>query len=103
VRGSLFVYIAAGCRDDDPNNCGPDAAHRLCCSGHTIAAPATWLNLSPADHIMASRLLLARCDAIVMLPLWHRSDAAKIWREFARSHGIRVYYYPNLPSSVDNT
>jgi nucleoside 2-deoxyribosyltransferase len=36
--------------------------------------------------------LMARCDAVLMTPDWERSTGARAEHEYARTHGIPVFY-----------
>lgn len=36
--------------------------------------------------------MLARCDAVVMTADWQRSSGASAEEQYAREHGIRVFY-----------
>ncbi len=49
------------------------------------------------DYIKGDLEMLARCDAVVMLPNWANSKGAGKEREYARRLGIPVYFYPDLP------
>jgi hypothetical protein len=49
------------------------------------------------DYIRGDLELIVGCDAMVMLPVWEQSSGAKIEKEFAKSIGVPVYYYPQLP------
>lgn len=40
--------------------------------------------------------LLARCDAVLMTPDWHRSSGARAEEEFARKRGIPVFYESDI-------
>lgn len=42
--------------------------------------------------------IIARCDAILMLPNWEESKGAKMELYYANEHQIPVYYYPDIPS-----
>ena len=50
-------------------------------------------NAAP-DHVWldGDLELLARCDAVLMTPNWHRSAGASAEREHALSRGIPVFY-----------
>lgn len=39
-------------------------------------------------------VMLERCDCIVMVPGWERSEGAKAEKHFAESKGIPVFYWP---------
>lgn len=49
------------------------------------------------DYLIGDIQLLARCDAILMLPNWQESNGACKEYEYARNNAIPVYYYPVLP------
>lgn len=49
------------------------------------------------DYINGDLEILARCDAIIMLQGWNGSNGATMEKEFAKSLGIPIYYYPELP------
>lgn len=44
------------------------------------------------DYLRVGALWLERCDAILMLPNWERSDGARCEHELACSLGLRIYY-----------
>ena len=39
-------------------------------------------------------VMLERCDCIVMIPGWERSEGAKAEKEFAKERDIPVFYWP---------
>ena len=39
-------------------------------------------------------VMLERCDCIVMIPGWERSEGAKAEKKFAESKGIPIFYWP---------
>jgi hypothetical protein len=49
------------------------------------------------DYIKGDLELLARCDVLVLMPNWIDSNGAKEEKEYARSLGMPIYYYPELP------
>lgn len=42
--------------------------------------------------------ILSTCDALLMLPDWHKSPGANAEKEYAEYLGIPVYFYPNIPA-----
>ena len=51
--------------------------------------PSVWLN--------GDLEIVARCDAVIVLPGWETSFGTKGEIKFAKEHWIPVYYYPNRP------
>lgn len=48
-------------------------------------------------YILGDLEILARCDAVVLLPGWRESVGAQEEASFAHEHGIPVYEHPVLP------
>ena len=51
-------------------------------------------DIPPETWIQGDLEILARCDAILMIPGWTKSSGAKAERDYALEHGIEVLYYP---------
>jgi len=49
------------------------------------------------DYIKGYLAIIARCDAVVMLPGWEDSYGATQERNHAQGLGIEVFEYPTLP------
>ncbi len=49
------------------------------------------------DYIKGDLEMLARCDAVVMLPNWFSSPGAMAEKVFAKNLGMPIYYYPDIP------
>lgn len=49
------------------------------------------------QYLEGDLALLARCDAIVMLPRWSESKGARRELDYALRRSILVYYCPELP------
>lgn len=54
-------------------------------------------NIPYESYIYGDMEILARCDAILMLPQWEESDGATQEKERAVLLGMPVYIYPDLP------
>jgi hypothetical protein len=54
-------------------------------------------NCYPEVYLLGDLEILARCDAMVVLPGWEHSSGTKGEIEFAVRRGIPVTYYPDLP------
>jgi len=54
--------------------------------------PSIWLN--------GDLEIVARCDAVIVLPGWETSAGAKGEIQFAEERKIPVYYYPDRPVSA---
>ena len=76
-------------------------------SGYTVICPHanSDLPVSLADkEVEASRWLggdleiVARCDAVVVLPNWEQSEGTKGEIAFAKERNIPITYYPELPA-----
>jgi hypothetical protein len=75
-----------------------DLGHAVICphtntSQFLVPTRATYRQIMKGDLMM-----VARCDAIVMLPNWKASNGATEEFEYAKKLGVPVYYYPDLPS-----
>jgi hypothetical protein len=53
--------------------------------------------VGPIKWIEGDTQIIARMDAIVVLPEWEESEGTKKEIAFARERCIPVYYYPSLP------
>lgn len=79
------------------------AAAQLWEKGHAVICPHANTHtldkymltpISYDDWIRGDLMMIARCDAIVMLEKWEQSPGANIELEYAKSLGMPVYYYP---------
>lgn len=76
-------------------------------SGYTVISPHANSDLPVSlanKEVEAWRWLdgdfeiIARCDAVVVLPNWEQSEGTKGEIEFAEERKIPITYYPDLPS-----
>jgi len=73
--------------------------------GHAVLCPHTNTNhfLVPVknttweDYMRGDYMMIARCDAVVMLPNWETSRGARAELAYAEGLKIPIYYYPQLP------
>ncbi len=49
------------------------------------------------DYLKADEQIIARCDAICMMPKWKDSKGAIREHDFAKERNIPTYYYPDVP------
>lgn len=102
----MIVYIAGPYRNEDPRTVDQniqkarDAAAKLWALGYTVVCPHLNTATFERDYpeINDSRYLdgyieiLARCDAIYMLPGWEQSAGSLKELDFALGNGIPAYY-----------
>jgi dTMP kinase len=106
MRGRMLLFVSGPYSGDVDKNI--EIAEKVAIdvweAGHTAFCPH--LNTAhfeeksnvPYERYLAGCLeTLVRCDAIVMVPGWEDSPGAKVELDFASSHGIPVYVYPDLP------
>lgn len=76
-------------------------------SGYTVICPHANSDLPVAlaeKEVESSRWLtgdleiVARCDAVVVLPNWEQSEGTKGEIAFAKERNIMIAYYPDLPT-----
>ncbi len=53
--------------------------------------------LTNDDYIRGDLEIVARCDAVVVLPNYEKSKGTGIEIAFAQENGIPVYYWPSMP------
>ena len=108
----MLVYLAGPIRPKDDQtlesniNNAKSIALELWKKDYTVISPHanSDLPISLADkEVEASRWLngdldiIARCDAVVVLPGWEESAGTKGEIEFAKERNIPITYYPDLP------
>lgn len=71
--------------------------------GFTVICPhlntslfETDCNVDYATYLKGYLEILARCDAMILLPNWEQSEGANIEYDFAVAHYIPVYTYPSI-------
>lgn len=55
------------------------------------------------DYMRGDLEIIARCDAVVMLPNWELSEGAKQEKQFAISRDIPIYYYGDILPHISDT
>ena len=100
-----LVYIAGPYRDprgtayvEDNIRAAEAVARQLWACGLAVICPHTntrhFDGVCPDDWFLKGDLtMLARCDTIVMLPGWEKSDGAKDELSYAWDHGIRACFW----------
>lgn len=102
----MIVFIAGPYRGDVGKNISNAraVAMKVWEKGHVALCPH--LNTAffdetcackDADYLAGDLKLLARCDAMVMIPKWEKSEGASKEVGYALAHDIPVYYYPDIP------
>ncbi len=91
----MKIYIAGkitGCINYRQQFMAAEA--RLAEMGFSVMNPA-WLYAYPAfgheDYLAVSRAMLARCEAVLLLPNWGGSTGVKLELAFAQKRGLRVF------------
>src|SRR5512147_2887808 len=108
----MLVYISGPYRDNTDAGISENienarkAAIEIWELGYPMVAICPHLNtahferdaeISHNGYIAGDLMILARCDCILMLPDWERSEGSNIEKKFAEVRDIPVYYYPKLP------
>lgn len=80
-----------------------EMAERLWQLGHSVICPH--LNSGGMDHVASYQTyidgylqILARCDAVVLLPNWENSSGANTEVAYAKKLNIPIFFHSNLPS-----
>lgn len=101
-----IVYIAGKYTGNIDENIAlaRDAALKIWEAGHFAMCPHLNtahfnddLELTSKDYVDRDLQMLARCDAILMLPGWQESHGANQELEFAIACDIPVYHFPDIP------
>lgn len=74
-----------------------EMGHAVICPHQNTAHFEVDCEATYEQYIAGDLLMLARCDAIVMLLTWSKSKGATIELDYAAKLGIPVYYAPDLP------
>ena len=72
-----------------------EAGHAVVCPHLNTAHMDKDCKASYEDYIAGDLKMVARCDAIFMLPNWEQSKGAKIEHAYALAHDIPVYLWDN--------
>jgi uncharacterized protein DUF4406 len=75
-----------------------ESGHAVICPHANTARFETICQATYDQYIEGDLKIVARCDALVMLPGWELSKGANIEREYAQSLDIPIYIYPDLPA-----
>lgn len=84
-------------------NRAASVARELWLKGHAVICPHLNTDfegneaVSHAAFLAGDLNMVARCDALVMLPDWETSRGARVEHEYAASLGIPIYIAPDLP------
>ncbi|UBF29916.1 DUF4406 domain-containing protein (plasmid) [Kovacikia minuta CCNUW1] len=69
---------------------------------HLNSAHFEWyLNLEDKEYLEAYLSMLARCDLLVLIPGWEKSEGTLAEKELAESINIPVFELGNVPSVVE--
>jgi nucleoside 2-deoxyribosyltransferase len=102
----MIIYIAGPYRGDVAQNIANAAkvASEVWESGNVALCPhlntahfETFCHCEDKHYLEGDYKLLARCDAILMVQGWEKSQGAKAELVYAQERKIPVYYYPNIP------
>jgi len=102
----MLVYVSGPYRGDVKRNVeqARGIAIALWQKGHAVICPhANNYRMDEdtaitSDQFIAGDLvMIARCDALVMTPDWLESEGACIEADYAKTLGIPIYVYPDLP------
>ena len=55
----------------------------------------------PDLFLRGDEMIISRCDAVVFLENWEKSDGCRREHAYAKKNNIPIYYYPNLPKISD--
>lgn len=108
----MLIYVAGPIRPlkgrTVQENCtiAKNIALELWKMGHAVICPHanTDLPIALADKECEEKVwldgdlqMIARCDALVIVPDWEGSNGTKGEIEYAKARDIPIYYYPNVP------
>ena len=79
-----------------------EGGHAVICPHLNTAHMEKDCKASYEDYIAGDLKMVARCDAIFMLPGWEESKGAQIEHDYAKEQGIPIWHAPALPS-LDQT
>lgn len=74
-----------------------EKGHAVICPHMNTAFFENEANVSYQQYMDGDFMMVRRCDAMVMTPRWRDSKGAKMEHEYARSLGIPIYYWPDVP------
>lgn len=103
----MIIYLAGPYRGQVTDNIerAVQIAGEVWAAGHVALCPhantAHFDTLFPGipdeAYLDGDMKLVARCDAMLMLPHWEESSGANGEKQYAESLGIPVYIYPDVP------
>ena len=64
----------------------------ICPHANTAHFERRTADVTPEQYIQGDLNMIARCDALVMVPRWEESEGAAIEEAYARSLGIPIYH-----------
>ena len=76
-----------------------EAGHAVICPHLNTAHMEIDCSCTWEDYIKGDRLMIERCDAVVMVPGWEQSKGSVIEKVHAEAYNIPVYIYPALPEA----
>lgn len=97
----MLIYLAGPYRGNTEDNIriADEVSRELWAKGYYVICPHKNTSGFEQDtrisieHILKGDLImLSKCDAIVMLPNWDKSEGAKIEHDFAKAHLMPIYY-----------
>jgi hypothetical protein len=74
-----------------------ERGHAVCCPHTNTLWPPSACNVPPHRYIEGDLLIVSRCDGVVMMPGWGRSEGAIKEHFHAKNLGIPIWYYPDMP------
>ena len=106
----MLIYIAGPYRaqlkeDIDANiDAAREIAIKVWEAGHVAICPhlntahfERDCDLQDEDYLKGDLKILARCDAVLIIPGWRESAGTLKEGEFAFKRKIPIYFYPNMP------
>ena len=75
-----------------------EAGHAVICPHLNTAHMEHDCSVSDDAYLAGDLVMLARCDGIVMTPLWEESEGARAEQAYASELGMPIWVYPNLPA-----
>lgn len=103
----MLIYVSGRYSGDVDKNIEEARDVAIACwrIGHAVICPhlntahfeVEAPDISYDDYISGDLSMIARCDAMVMVPGWQDSKGAVIEKDYAASLGIPVYEAPYLP------
>ena len=101
-----MIYVSGRYRGDVTKNIARarrvgielwEAGH-VALTPHMNTAFFEWdCDIEDDDYIRGDLKILARCDAVIMIPGWEKSSGATAEHNFATTQKIPIFYWPDYP------